>query len=373
MQITFDSQKLLKDLDLIRSSIGATKDAPGEQLIGLHAKAGSLVAYASGKGQWGRVTLTCEVQEEGLVMVNRQKFFQLLAVLKGNAKLKAKVQCHITPESGSEFTLRTSKEMPPTPNQVKAISSSMKTSAAPLHNQLKLCILDGELLGGGYKLSRTSDSLEIMVSDGLRLIVAKQECKGETFSFTVHPSGIRGLFEVLKAAGDKEVVLKSTLANSSITLEDGDRILEFGFQNATARFPDVTPILGVSDYPSTATFEVASLLEIVEKAIVLADDEFVPGDFVFTDGHCRLKSGGLEGTADQLLSGVANSGPKEESVLRLRLDFIRVFLRKLNDHGTKRAEVSWGASRPVRWTPEKEQNIDLTLIMAPLRKQEEKA
>lgn len=371
MIIKFDAQALASELDLIHS-ISSTKNAPTEELVGFHAKDGKLTAYAYGKGQWARIVTACTVEEEGLAITNRVKFFQLLKVLRGQIKLKysGKGLIEITPAKG-KYTLTSSRELPSKPNTRGMEDNAQVIAASPLYKQLKLGMLDGELIGGGYKLERKNTWLELTVSDRLRLVLARQKCEGVDFAFTVQPTGIKGVFDILKKATENVTIKSNTNLTSIGLVQENGTTLEFGFQNSTEVFPSVKQLTDISDYPNHRKFEVARLLDTIERSIVVADQELAFCDFTFLeDEMCNMLTQGPEGSAELVVENVFGDEELKQPKIRLRLDFITGFLRKAKESGAAHIDVSWGKPRPVRWVPDFDdpQPIELTCIMGELQK-----
>lgn len=378
MKLQFEAEKLISDLGLIKV-LPAPRAVINEDMVGLRAHQGTLTAYAYAKHQFARIILLNHTAEEdGIYMVQRSRLFQLLGSLKGDVKFRPSTntkvpnRAELSSKQG-KFTLVAFRE-PTVP--IMRLGDNITRSVVPakeLHRLLKLCILDGELLGGGYSVSRKKGMLEILVSDGLRLLLARMKCPGGDFEFLVESSAIKGVFEMLKLSSGGEITLGSDKNVSCLELSAGDIYREFGFTKPATSMPNVNMILNAPAAPNKASFDVAELLEAVERSIIAADKELAFADFQFDGETCQLSTMTDEASADVVVDSFAEIEDEGNSILRLRLDFVRAFLRKIKEAGDEKVTVTWGEKLPVNWypdwNPDENQDIDFRLICTALNRQ----
>jgi hypothetical protein len=207
------------------------------------------------------------------------------------------------------------------------------------------------------------------VSDGLRLLLARMKCPGKDFEFTVDSNAIRGVDEMLKLAG-ATIILGSDRNLSCLELEGDGISYEFGFTKHATPFPAVGKILNVPTAPNGATFEVAELFDAVQRSIILADKELAFADFIFDGETCKLETMTEEASADIIVDSQADITDDKNSILRLRLDFVVMFLKKLKEVGSTYVSVTWGERLPVNWIPgDEDVDIDFRLICTALNRQ----
>jgi DNA polymerase III sliding clamp (beta) subunit (PCNA family) len=384
MKIKFDAEELLKELSLIRSLPNPAKGMTTEEIVGLNAQEGTLTVYSYAKGQSARVvTEAVDVEETGTVFVSRTRLFQLLGTLKGEVKIRPSTSTKLSRRleiqtKVGKFTLGLSDTTltPVIGIKAKGRGRIMEAlvPAAELQLLLKLGSLDGTLLGGGYRIAREKGNLSLMSTDALRLIIVKRECPGDDFLFTVNESAIKGVHEILKLAGIGEVNLVTNFNVNSLELPGEVSTHQFGFANSSEVFPDMAKIAGVNNHPNYARFDVEELLDTVERSSVLADKELAYADFHFDGEVCRIMTVTTDTSADVLIDAPAEIQQEETEVLRLRLDFIRMFLKKLKEAGAQWVNVSWGEKLPVFWEPVIEKDngdlmdLDFKLICSALNR-----
>lgn len=368
MIVRFDAETLSKSLNLIRSAITATKGNVVEELLGISGTDNSFVAYGFGKNHWARVEIPMAIEQKGWVSINRQRFFQLLGLLKGASVFEAAAgakDLEIKTSTGSgKLRLRTSTTLPPKPNQTGMDNNVKEVDAEPLYKLLKLCILDGELMGGGYQIKHTDNTLSVTACDGLRLAVAYIDQEANDFEFVIPPESVRGVFEVLRQASGNKVKFKSNHSLTSVVLEEDGATIEFGFQNKTAKFPDIGPLL--KSYPNECTviMDTQELLEVVNKAMVVAEMEYTSGELVLNkvDRTCELKVVSTDGSAALILEAVSDFAGDENKTIKLRLDFVKNVAKRIEDAGAEKLVFIWSEGTPVRWLPAPEEEIEASVI-----------
>jgi len=375
MKIKADVHKLRTYLKLMEKGLPSpTVNSPSEDLLGLQAADGYLIAYGFAKGQHVRSVFPIDVEEEGFTVVNRTLWFRLLNKLSGeiliqpstNTKTPNRIEIKRLRASGN-FTLNTYDSIPPrvpTPS-----NGETKIDTADVHKLLKFCTLDGELMGGGYKLERNAGWLTVTVADRIRLIYAKTQSKGEPFRIIVPPQAMSGIFETFKHFTNVTI----TPSSNSILLkaQDEKEQHEFGFLAVNGAFPDLSKIMSGAVHPyNTAQFEVPDLREAVEQSFVLADNELAATDFTFDGEFCKLSTITDSTSAEVHLNAPAEIENSEAEQLRLRLDFVLTFLKKAEESGSPFINVRWGEKAPVTWTPDfdQPQDIDFMLICAALNR-----
>jgi DNA polymerase III sliding clamp (beta) subunit (PCNA family) len=351
-----------------------TPNSPSEGLLGLHAVEGSLTAYGFSRGQYVRSVFPINVEEEGTAVVNRAMFFKLLSTLKGSIVIK-RSSSSLTPNrlevvrvgSSGKFTLNQYESLPTKPS-VGLNCIEIEVPNTDVLKILKFCSLDGELLGGGYKVERCENTMQVIVSDKLRLIIAKMRSDGDPFQVVIPPSSIKGVFETLKLLGKTTLVTgtNAMYLRSQCVAEQH----EFGFLKEYSPFPDLSKITDAKLHPNIARFEVAELIDAVKQSLVLADNALAFADFTFDGEFCSMTTLTGDTSADIDLCAPAEIEESKSDVLRLRLDFVLSFLKKAEEGGVSFVNVQWSEKFPVNWTPDFDEprDIDFRLICAALNR-----
>lgn len=318
MKFQFDAKTLAKQLKPFQATLTATKGQPIEDLIAMRVLAtGGLVVYGYAKGQWMRARVReCltsspyKSEEPGTTIINRTKFLQLINSMSGDVVLVDKTggeegRVEIKPKAtNSKFTLGRAHDVIPRPT-LNDVAGAYTIIAKDLVELLSLASLEGELVGGGYKLEAGLGKLSVVASDKVRMVEVSKPYKGNPFNFTIHIGALRGVLEILKLATDGVVdVTASTFSTTVLRLpmsrgEEGIPCeMEFGYQNHSAAFPDVSKILNATGFPNSAIFETNLLEEAVANASVFVEDELAWVDLGFTeDGTCLVESRYEDGSA----------------------------------------------------------------------------
>lgn len=376
MKIKFDSTELAGRLRIIKSSLTATKGVPGEDLIGLAANGTQLIAYGYAKSAWVRVVTTCTILEEGVIIVERSRFFRLLEALKEETMLRTlpNGRIEIVPQkTKGKFILSTTKQEMPRP-RIDASVLAKTFDAKPFRDQLTLNILDSELTGGGYLVKSNTTALEIMATDKTRLIVTNQIFKtlAPNINLSIHAAAIKGVFEIMKAATTVDIKTSANLSSFMTTLGDGTSI-EYGYTNEVASFPNVSAILAFSDFPNSARFEAGDLIAAIDRASALADDELPFVDFNFKSAdECTLEAFNKDGSAEMGLDCPSEIEEETTKILRIQIPHLKSLLNKARASSASWVTCRWGEKKPVRWRFEFEDDefadIEMTYITAALNR-----
>lgn len=383
MKIKFDAKKLSAQLKLIKTSLTVSKGVSGEDLIGIGARDNQLIVYAYSKGAWIRVVAPCVVETNGVVLVDRARFFRLLDTLKGEVNMRKlpNGRAEITlAGTTSKFTLATSTAEMTRP-RMNVSSPVITFNGAPLREQLVLNILSGaELAGGGYKVRSDGAHLEVMATDKQRLVVTNQILSdlAPEFTLSIPPTAIGGVFEIIKEADTVQIQTSTNLTTFKAAAGGVD--IEYGYTNMVATFPNVSPLIAMTDFPNIATFDVADLIEAINQATALADAELPFADFNFkTPELCDLESYNSDGSAELTLHCNSEVTQQLTSILRLQIPHLKSLLDKAKAYKASYVTCQWGEKMPVRWRFDFEDGetqefpkIDLTFIAAPLNRAADK-
>lgn len=385
MKIKFDAAALNKQLHLIRSLPKPGKgEATSDGMIGLGAKDAKLIVYGVSRGVWARIVIPCDVEVEGSIILPRDRFFGLLDVLKNETTLTSRAngkQADIVAQE-SRFVLASwIGQLPRQSVTESAIVSSIPKE--PLRDQLKLSILSGELIGGGYHVqvmkTGTGAALSVMASDRLCLITTRQNLMAASpVDLIIHPQAVRGVFDVLgMAPGDITIRASHQLTQFSAELGDGASV-EFGYPNAVGSFPDVTKILAASAQPNKASFAAGELLDAISRAGALADDDLPFVDLSFTETRCKLEAFNASGTAEMTIASTSNVTEEITSIIRLQIAHLKAVISKARECGSVKVTCQWGSKLPVKWSFEfdkaegqgpKYEDIEMVFVMAPMNRE----
>lgn len=346
-----------------------SKGVPAEENIGLQVIDDQLTVYAYSKKQWARAVIPCEAETQGTIVVNRQRFFDLLGVLKGEVKLNLTGTQAKFNSSAGKFSMTQSTAIVPRPKQYGDLREA-EVKAKPLLKQLGLCTLSEELAGGGFGVT-FGESLEIISSDRVRLIVTRQKASSPVrFKLVIPSDAIKGVTSLLKLAGDSDVKILTGTNTTAWSISNSEGDFEFGNTNIDMPFPDTKKLTDVMGYSNKAMFETLDLSEAANRAMVLADNELAWADFDFTDPEmCTITSASPQGNSEITIDlADAMIGDDSLATLRLQISHVQTFMRKAAEQGVEHMNVQWGEKLPVRFTPDEMPEIEILFLCAALHR-----
>ncbi len=284
MKITFNRQEISNKIAPIMSVVSGKSTLTATEGILIEANSSdscTLTAFDLEKGM--KITVECDVLEEGSYIINAQKFNQTLKVMDGDeitltvdSKLVATFECG---KSSHKTGALRADEFPEIPDLVTEKGFIVKESALKkMFSKVSYAMGVNEprpVLNGCF-VKTEQDRINVVACDGFKLGVCSYEAelsrlanseRGVEYSFIVPVKSVNELVKLLSDGDEDEVTVYMSHRNMVVVFED----MIFFTRLITGEYVDYNRII-IKNHKIEIKAEKSRIIAALEKASLITEE-----------------------------------------------------------------------------------------------------